>query len=361
MNKKVMIGMSGGVDSSVAAALLQEQGYEVVGVTLKLWAEDSEEQELARPGGGCCSLDDIHDARMVAFKLGIPHYVLNFKDVFRKEVVDYFVEEYQCGRTPNPCIACNRHIKFEGLLDKALSMGFDFIATGHYAKIISNPESGRLELHRGSAIKKDQSYVLYHFTQRQLAHMLLPLAEIDKEQTRAIAEKYGLSIAKKPDSQEICFVPDQDYASFIERYTGKKSIPGHFVDSKGNFLGLHKGIWHYTIGQRKGLGIAFGVPMFVIGINVENNTVMLGVESEIFQTTLTAGDLNFIEIAELTGPMVIQAKIRYSAMPAPATLIPAAGGKVKVVFDDPQRAITPGQSVVFYHGESVVGGGTILG
>ena len=361
MRKKVMIGMSGGVDSSVAAALLLEQGYEVVGVTLKLWAEDSEELELERPSGGCCSLDDIHDARMVAFKLGIPHYVLNFKDVFRKEVVDYFVEEYQCGRTPNPCIACNRHIKFEGLLDKALSMGFDFIATGHYAKIISNSASGRLELHRGSSIKKDQSYVLYHFTQHQLAHMLLPLAELDKDQTRAIAEKYGLSIARKPDSQEICFVPDQDYAAFIERYTGQKSIPGNFIDSKGNILGIHKGIWHYTVGQRKGLGIAFGVPMFVTGIDVEKNTVTLGVEDEIFQTALTAGDLNFIEISELTEPMSIQAKIRYSAIPAPAMLIPATDKTVKVVFDQPQRAITPGQSVVFYHGESVVGGGTILG
>ncbi len=357
--KKVMIGMSGGVDSSVAAALLLEQGYEVVGVTLKLWAEESD--DLAHPSGGCCSLDDINDARMVAFKLGIPHYVLNFKEAFRKDVVDYFVKEYQCGRTPNPCIACNRHIKFEGLLDRALSMEFDYIATGHYAKIISNPVSGRVELHRGASIQKDQSYVLYHFTQHQLSHMLMPLGDMAKDQTREIAARYGLSIAKKPDSQEICFVPDQDYAAFIERYTGEKSIPGNFIDSKGRILGTHQGIGHYTIGQRKGLGIAFGIPMFVTRIDLENNTVMLGAEEEIFQTILTAGDLNFIEISELTDPIQVQAKIRYSAVPAPATLIPVAGDTAKVVFDQPQRAITPGQSVVFYHDESVVGGGTILG
>lgn len=356
--KKVMIGMSGGVDSSVAAALLQEQGYEVVGVTLKLWSE--EDDSLERPSGGCCSLDDINDARMVAFKLGIPHYVLNFKEVFRKDVVDYFVGEYQCGKTPNPCIACNRHIKFEGLLDKALSMGFDYIATGHYAKIVSNPESGRMELHRGVSINKDQSYVLYNFTQHQLSHMLMPIGDLSKDQTRGIALKNELAIAKKPDSQEICFVPDNDYAGFIERYTGKKSVPGNFIDAQGNVLGVHKGIWHYTIGQRKGLGIAFGVPMFVTKIDVQHNTVSLGLEQEIFKTTLIAGDLNFIEISELKEPIEIQAKVRYSAIPAPAILSPLPDGKAKVVFEQPQRAITPGQSVVFYHGESVVGGGTIL-
>ena len=356
--KKVMIGMSGGVDSSVAAALLQEQGYEVVGVTLKLWAEESEDS--ARPSGGCCSLDDINDARMVAFKLGIPHYVLNFKDAFQKDVVDYFVREYQCGRTPNPCIACNRHIKFEGLLDKALSMGFDYIATGHYAKIISNPVSSRFELHRGASVKKDQSYVLYHFTQRQLAHMLMPLGDLAKDQTREIAARYGLAIAKKPDSQEICFVPDQDYAAFIERYTGTKSIPGHFIDSKGGILGEHRGIGHYTIGQRKGLGIAFGIPMFVTRISAEDNTVTLGPEEEVYRTALIAGDLNFIEIKELSEPIGIQAKIRYSANPAPANLYPLPDGRARIEFEQPQKAVTPGQSIVFYHGESVVGGGTIL-
>jgi len=357
--KKVMIGMSGGVDSSVAAALLLEQGYEVVGVTLKLWSEKIDEME--RPSGGCCSLDDINDARMVANKLGIPHYVMNFKDEFRKDVVDYFVEEYQHGRTPNPCIACNRYIKFEGLMDKAIAMGFDYVATGHYAKIIKNPLTDRFELHRGLSFKKDQSYVLYNFTQEQLSHMLMPLSDLTKDQTREIAEKYEFSVAKKPDSMEICFVPDQDYAAFIERYTGKKSVPGNFIDSQGKIMGVHKGIRHYTIGQRKGLGIAFGIPMFVTKIDVENNTVTLALEKEIFQTELTAGDLNFIEISQLTEPIQIEAKVRYSAIPAPATLIPQTGNTVKVVFAQPQRAITPGQAVVFYNGESVVGGGTILG
>ncbi len=357
--KKVMIGMSGGVDSSVAAALLIEQGYEVVGITLKLWAEESD--DLARPSGGCCSLDDINDARMVAFKLGIPHYVLNFKEVFRQDVVDYFVKEYQMGRTPNPCIACNRHIKFEGLLDKAMAMGFDYIATGHYAKIITNNQTGRFELHRGASVKKDQSYVLYNFTQHQLSHMLMPIGDMSKDETREIAVKYDLAIAKKPDSQEICFVPDNDYAAFIERYTGKKSVPGNFVDSRGKIIGLHKGVWHYTVGQRKGLGIAFGIPMFVVSINVENNTVTLAQEKEIFKNELIAGDLNFIEILSLGEPIRIEAKIRYSAVPAAATLYPIESNKVKVVFDNPQRAITPGQAVVFYHGESVVGGGTISG
>lgn len=394
--KKVMIGMSGGVDSSVAAALLIEQGYEVVGVTLKLWSEESE--DLQRSNGGCCSLDDINDARMVASKLGIPHYVLNFRDVFRRDVVDYFVNEYQEGRTPNPCIACNRYIKFEGLLDKAIAMGFDYIATGHYANIVKNEVSNRYELHRGASTKKDQSYVLYNFTQDQLSHMLMPIGDRTKDETREIAVKYDLAIAKKPDSQEICFVPDQDYAAFIERYTGIKSVPGDFVDRNGKILGKHKGVWHYTIGQRKGLGIAFGVPMFVEKIDVENNTVMLSEENGIFKSTLFAKDLNFIEIEKLEQPMNVQAKIRYSAIPADAIIEPVAmtgdmesiymtdemkqkftditkeknkkeinktdqtmnDCMVKVTFSTPQRAITPGQAVVFYNGESVVGGGTII-
>lgn len=355
---KVMIGMSGGVDSSVAAALLLEKGYEVVGVTLKLW--DENEDECERFGGGCCSLDDVNDARMVAFKLGIPHYVLNFKDAFKRDVVDYFVSEYLEGRTPNPCIACNRFIKFEGLIDKAKAMGFDFVATGHYARIIKNDESGRMELHRGAFYNKDQSYVLYNFTQEQLARTLMPLGEISKDTTREIAAKFGFSIAAKPDSQEICFVPDQDYAKFIEKYTGIKSKPGNFVDKNGQILGTHKGISYFTIGQRKGLGIAFGKPMFVSGIDPATNEVILSDEADIFKNVLTAGNLNYIEIPSLEKPMEIQAKIRYSAQPAAAMLSPLTEDTAKVVFKQPQRAITPGQSVVFYHGDSVVGGGTIL-
>lgn len=356
--KKVMIGMSGGVDSSVAAALLLEQGYEVVGATLKLWDDKSE--ECGQLSGGCCSLDDVNDARMVAFKLGIPHYVLNFKDVFRRNVVDYFVEEYLEGRTPNPCIACNRLIKFEGLLDKAKAMGFDFIATGHYARIDRNPVSGRMELHRGSFYNKDQSYVLYNFSQEQLSRTLMPLGDISKDMTREIAAKHHFSVAAKPDSQEICFVPDKDYAKFIENYTGIQSVPGNFIDKSGQILGTHKGIRYFTVGQRKGLGIAFGKPMFVSKIDPASNEVTLGEEQEIFKTALTAGNLNYIEIPSLEGSIEIQAKIRYSAQPAAAILSPLTENTVKVLFEQPQRAITPGQSVVFYRGDSVVGGGTIL-
>lgn len=359
--KKVMVGMSGGVDSSVAAVLLMEQGYEVVGITLKLWDSDEEETACAAADKGCCSLSDIEDARMVCFRLGIPHYVLNFKDVFRKDVVDYFATEYLKARTPNPCIACNRYIKMDGMLEKALAMGFDYIATGHYARIIHNPASGRYELHRSLSGKKDQSYVLYNFTQHQLAHTLMPLGGMTKDKVRAIAADHGLLTAGKPDSQEICFIPDNDYASFLARFTGKEVQPGDFIDSKGNVLGRHQGIWHYTIGQRKGLGIAFGVPMFVTDIDLEKNTVTLGPESEVFGSSMIAGDLNYIDVPGLTAETAVMAKIRYSAKESPAVITLLGDGCVKVVFESPQRAITPGQSVVFYRGDSVLGGGIIVG
>lgn len=357
--KKVMIGMSGGVDSSVAAALLIEQGYEVVGVTLKLWAGDESDGFEYAKDSTCCSLDDINDARMVCYKIGIPHYVLNFKDVFKSTVVDYFVEEYKSGKTPNPCIACNKFIKMGGMLEKAVAMGFDYIATGHYSRILFNSKSCRYELHKGASIEKDQSYVLYNFTQYQLAHTLMPLGEYTKEQTREIARKYSFGVANKPDSQEICFVPDQDYATFMEQYTGEKSIPGNFVDKTENVLGQHKGITHFTVGQRKGLGIAFGERMFVTGINPANNEVVLGKEEEIFRNTLIAGNLNYIEIPELKEPMEIEAKIRYSAKAEMATIEPLENNTVKIVFRNPVRAITPGQAVVFYKENSVIGGGTI--
>ena len=356
-----MVGMSGGVDSSVAALLLMEQGYEVVGVTLKLWDGDEEEAACATADKGCCSLSDIEDARMVCFRLGIPHYVLNFKDVFRRDVVDYFAEEYRKARTPNPCIACNRWIKMDGMLGKALAMGFDHIATGHYARILHNTATGRYELHRGLSGKKDQSYVLYSFTQHQLAHTLMPLGGMSKDKVRAIAAQHGLLTAGKPDSQEICFIPDNDHGSFLAKYTGETARPGDFVDSAGSVLGRHRGIWNYTVGQRKGLGIAFGVPMFVTAIDLEKNTVTLGPESDVFGSSLVADDMNYIEVPELSGDMAVMAKIRYSAKEAPAVISPMDGGRVKAVFGQPQRAITPGQSVVFYRGDSVLGGGVIVG
>lgn len=357
--KTVMVGTSGGVDSSVAAALLLEQGYDVTAVTLKLW--DGHEEELdSLPGNSCCSLDDIEDARKVSFKLGIPHYVLNFKDVFKESVINYFVRTYKEGRTPNPCIACNKYIKMSGMLDKALSMGFDYIATGHYAGINFNTESGRYELHRGYSVEKDQSYALYNFTQKQLAHTLLPLGNMEKSGTRDIARKYSLEIAEKPDSQEICFVENDDYISFIEKYTNEKLKPGLFKDKNGNILGEHKGIAGYTIGQRKGIGINLNERMYVTKKDFENNVVILGKKEDLYTDTLFAEDLNFIKVPAPEYGMRVEAKIRYNSSPEPAVIYPESQDCVKVVFDKPVRAVTPGQAVVFYDGINVVGGGTII-
>ncbi len=355
--KKVMLGMSGGVDSSVAAAILLEKGYDVIGVTLQIWPDMGAERQKTE--GGCCSLSAVDDARRVADKLGIPYYVLNFKDVFENKVVDYFKEEYLKGRTPNPCIACNRHVKFDAMLKKAVSMGIDYVATGHYAKIGYDEDRGRFLLRKSITDKKDQTYALYNMTQEQLSKTLMPVGEYTKDRVREIADEIGLSVASKPDSQEICFVEDNDYGRFIRENTDAKIEPGYFVDTKGNRLGEHAGIINYTVGQRKGLGIAFGKPMYVSKIDVENNRVILGDEKEVFSDTLTASDVNFISIDRLEQSMELHAKIRYSAREAVATITPMEDGRVKVVFDTPQRAITPGQSVVFYEDDMVVGGGVI--
>jgi len=355
--KSVMIGMSGGVDSSVAAALLLEKGYDVIGVTMQIWPETPEEVKLTE--GGCCSLSAVDDARRVANTLGIPYYVLNFKEVFENKVINYFIDEYLKGRTPNPCIACNRHVKFEALLNKAVSMGIDYVATGHYAIIEYNEDRKRYLLRKSVTQAKDQTYALYNLTQEQLSRVLMPIGNFSKDDVRQKAKDLGLNVASKPDSQEICFVDDNNYGRFIEENTDKKIIPGNFVDTKGNVLGKHKGIIHYTVGQRKGLGIALGKPMYVVGLDVENNNVILGEDSEVFGRELIAYDLNFISIDNLEEPMRVKAKIRYSAKEADALIIPIEKDKVKVVFDTPQRAITPGQSVVFYENDLVVGGGII--
>jgi tRNA-specific 2-thiouridylase len=354
---KVMLGMSGGVDSSVAAAILLRQGYEVIGVTLQIWQDMDEERQKSE--GGCCSLSAVDDARRVANKLGIPYYVLNFKDIFNKTVIEYFKDEYFKGRTPNPCIACNRHVKWQAMLDKAMSMGIDYIATGHYAKVMQDDATGRFVLKKSVTERKDQTYALYNLTQHQLSHTLMPVGDYTKDQIREIAKEIGLSVATKPDSQEICFIHDNDYGRFLSENCDKEILPGKFVDTKGNVLGTHKGIVHYTVGQRKGLGIAFGKPMFVVAVNPGNNTVILGDDSEVFSDTLTASDLNFISIEKPFDGMRVTAKIRYSAKEAAATIHVIDDRKIKVVFDMPQRAITPGQSVVFYDGDVVVGGGTI--
>ncbi len=355
MKKKVMLGMSGGVDSSVAALLLLDAGFDVTGVTLRLKPEQYMEPSKS---GGCCSLDDIDDARRVAYKLGIEHIVFNFTNIFEKNVIDYFVAEYQQGRTPNPCIACNRHVKFNAMMKRAIELGFDYVATGHYAVIEQN-EQKRWLLKKAPAAK-DQSYVLYALTQFQLEHTLLPLASYTKPQIRALAQQAGLIVAHKPDSQEICFVPDKNYAGFIERYTGEKPIPGNFVDQNGTVLGTHKGITHYTIGQRKGLGMSFGEPMFVTKINAARNEVVLGKSGSQYANMLIAENVNWIGISKLAQPMRITAKTRYQASEAPAWLTPQKNGSVQVTFDEPQRSVTPGQAVVFYKGELVIGGGTII-
>jgi tRNA-uridine 2-sulfurtransferase len=358
MNKnRVVIGMSGGVDSSVAAALLLEAGYEVIGVTMQIWPEqDSDKTEKE---GGCCSLSAVDDARRVANKLGIPYYVMNFKDIFEKKVVDYFIKEYTQGKTPNPCIACNRYVKFEELLKRSLALDSFYVATGHYAKITYDQDLKRYLIKKSVTAAKDQTYALYNMSQFQLEHTLMPLGDYTKEQTRAMAEQLEMDVASKPDSQEICFVENDDYGNFINQRVPGTIKPGNFVDIKGNILGVHKGIAHYTIGQRKGLGIALGWPAYVVDIRPHSNTVVLGTGDEVFGKALIAGDLNYIPFDKLEAPLEVNAKIRYSAKEAPALLIPQQDGQVKVEFVTPQRAITPGQSIVFYKEDIVVGGGII--
>ena len=355
---KVVVGMSGGVDSSMAAALLKEEGYEVIGVTLQIWEATGPEVE-----GGCCSNAAIDDARRVAFLLGIPHYVLNFRSYFEKTVVDYFTQSYLAGETPNPCLACNRHVKFGEMLRKAQGLGADYIATGHYAQVLRDPDSERFLLSKSADARKDQTYALYMLTQGQLAHTLFPLAEYSKDQVRIMARERGLGVANKPDSQEICFVPNDDYASFVQERSMGLIKPGNFVDLSGKNLGRHQGIIHYTVGQRKGLGVTFGKPMFVVGLNPDRNEVVLGEDPDVYTDTLWADDLNWISISDLKEPLNVEAKIRYNSAGASATIYPGgseADYGVMVHFDEPQRAVTPGQAVVFYQGNLVIGGGRII-
>ena len=349
MGEKIVIGMSGGVDSSVAAAVLKQQGYDVVGLTMQLL------------GGGNSA--EAEDAARVAERLGIEHYVCDFKEDFSRIVIDYFVNEYKQARTPNPCIVCNKNMKFGLMLKWANAHGAKYIATGHYAKVEYDGVRGRFLLKRALSDRKDQTYALYTLSQRQLESVVMPLGCLgDKTEVRKIAAELQLSTAGKSDSQEICFIPDNDYVSFIKRHTGYEPPPGNFVDESGNILGRHSGIINYTIGQRKGLGIAFGRPMFVTKINAGTNEITLGESGSEFSGRLTAEKLNFISIDEFTEPFRALAKIRYSARPALCIVSPMHDGRAEVVFDEPQRAVTPGQAVVFYETDSdiVIGGGTII-
>ena len=364
VEKKAIIAMSGGVDSSVAALLCQQQGFDCVGVTLAL-TDNSDRglPEEAFPGERtCCSVDDVADARSVAFRLGMPFYVFNFKEAFRREVMDRFAAAYQRGETPNPCIDCNRYIKFAKLMHRGAEIGFPYVATGHYARVEQDRATGRWLLKKGLDENKDQSYMLYSLTQWELSRLLLPLGGLTKEETRRLAEEHGFVNARKRDSQDICFVPDGDYAAFLQHHTGRKYPAGPFLDQSGNVLGTHQGIIHYTVGQRRGLGVSSSQGrLYVQQVRPEDNAVVLGDNASLFHKTLTARELNLIPVDRLDAPLKVWAKVRYRMAPQPAVLEQTGPDTARVTFEQPQRAITPGQSVVFYDGDLVVGGAVIQG
>ena len=350
--ERVIIGMSGGVDSSVAAYLMKSAGFACIGATMRLYDSSTEEST-------CCSLDDVEDARAVAARLGIRHYVFNFKDDFNRQVIQKFVTSYEQGLTPNPCIDCNRYLKFDRLLRRAMELGCDWLASGHYAQIRQEKATSRYLLYKAADRAKDQTYFLACLNQEQLAHIQFPLGTLTKTQVREIAQENGFVNARKRDSQDICFVPDGDYGAFLQRYTGKTYPEGDFLNLQGQVIGHHRGAACYTLGQRKGLGLAMGAPVYVCAKDMQRNTVTVGPGEALFSPALRAGDWNWYPFPTLTAPIRVTVKTRHSQLEQAATVYPEENGFARVEFDVPQRAVTPGQAVVLYDGDMVVGGGTI--
>jgi tRNA-specific 2-thiouridylase len=359
VGKRVLVGMSGGVDSSVAAALLCEAGYDVVGVTLNVWPERDAMQALVEREDACCALGAVEDARRVAAHLGIPYYVVNFRDVFRRQVMANFAAEYARGRTPNPCVRCNQFVKFDALLARAVALGADYVATGHYARIDQDAASGRWRLLRAADRQKDQSYVLYVMSQERLARTLFPLGAMTKSEVRALAERLGLVTAGKPESQEICFVPTNNYRDYLAEAAPETRRAGPIVDLHGRVVGQHEGVAYYTIGQRRGLGLATGQPLFVVDLLAEENRVVVGPRDALLAEGCLVEDVNYVALAGVDEPTPAHARIRYRAEDVPVTLSAAGDGRLAVRFQTPQRAVTPGQTVVFYDGDVVLAGGTI--
>lgn len=354
--KTALIGMSGGVDSSVAAYLMLQSGYRCIGATMRLY----DNEMLGKDNGHtCCSLDDVEDARSVARRLGIPHYVFNFKEDFEKQVIQKFVTSYESGLTPNPCIDCNRYLKFQRLLRRALELGYDYVVSGHYAQLRQDRATGQYLLYKAADRTKDQTYFLACLSQEQLAHIQFPLGGLTKPEVREIAEAQGFLNARKHDSQDICFVPDGDYVAFLERYTGKTYPAGDYLDLQGNVVGQHRGAVCYTLGQRKGLHLAMGAPVYVCGKDMGKNTVTVGPSEALFSKALRANDWQWFPFPALTEPLKVTVKTRHSQSEQGATVYPEEGGFARVEFDAPQRAVTPGQAVVLYQGDLVIGGGTI--
>lgn len=351
--KRVVVAMSGGVDSSVAAALLKDEGYDVIGITMQIWPKSK------RKDTSCCSLQAIEDARRVANRLGIPHYVVNLRKIFHEKVIDNFIQEYKKGKTPNPCIRCNKFVKFDALLHKTRELDADFISTGHYAMVEYDKKIKMWLLKRGVDVTKDQSYVLYPLLQGQLKHILLPLGNFTKSEVREIARKKGLLVADKKDSQEICFVPNDDYHRFLKTQIDTYIKPGLILDIQEKVIGEHKGLAFYTIGQRRGLGISAGRPLYVVDIDTKNNTIIVGPDEILYKDELIVEKVNFISIKKLSKSIRANVKIRYKHEASPAVIFSLGNRKVKVKFAHPQRAITPGQSAVFYDGDVVIGGGII--